>query len=281
MVSGRAPCRPRGHSVNFFHLSTVALVVVLIVVLGGSASVGVLIGRALRARPGTRHEPVGVVQGALLGLVGLLLAFGLSMAVDRYQSRRALVVQESNDIGTTYLRAQFLAEPERSASLDLLKQYTDATIVVASVVPDTAAYRGAVAQVESLQDQLWAVADRTVVADPVGTAPRLYVEVLNDTFDTHTERVASLTNRVPAPVMVLEVVASAVAIGALALYLTLLGRGITTSLATLAVLLVILFVSFDLDRPRRGFIKVPQTPLEQVRASMDTPPAASGPGLRR
>jgi hypothetical protein len=256
---------------DFFRLSTAALAVLLIAVLAGSVAIGVLAGRAMRDRPGTRHETAGVVQGALLGLVGLLLAFGLSMAVGRYEGRRVLVVQEANDIGTTYLRAQLLAEPERSRSMELLEDYTDAAIEVADAVPDTGTYRTAVANLEGLQGELWTLAGDAVTADPVGTAPRLYIETLNNMIDTHTSRVASLGNRVPTPVMMLLVVGSAVAVGVLAFYLTLLGKGLATSLITAAVVLIILFVSFDLDRPRRGFIEVPDTPLVQVRDSFDQP----------
>jgi hypothetical protein len=256
---------------NFFRLSTAALAVLLIAVLAGSVAIGVLAGRAMRDRPGTRHETAGVVQGALLGLVGLLLAFGLSMAVGRYESRRALVVQEANDIGTTYLRAQLLAEPERSRSTELLGDYTDAAIAVADAVPDTGQYRTAVANVEQLQGELWTLATDAATADPVGTGPRLYIETLNNMIDTHTSRVASLGNRVPTPVMVLLVFGSAIAVGVLAFYLTLLGKGLATSLITAAVVLIILFVSFDLDRPRRGFIQVPDAPLVQLRDSFDQP----------
>ena len=253
---------------DFFRLSTAALAAILVAVVGGSVAAGILIGRVRRDRPNTTHEPVGVIQGTLLGLVGLLLAFGLSMAVGRYEARRALVVQEANDIGTTYLRAELLSAPERDPSLALLVEYTDAAIALADVVPDTRVYRERSARIEMLQGQLWTLAGDAVKADPVGTAPRLYIEVLNDMFDTHTSRVASLSNRVPTPVMLLLVVGSAIALGALALFLTLLGRSVMTSLVTAVVLLIILFVSFDLDRPNRGFITVPDTQLVQVRQSM-------------
>lgn len=256
---------------DFFRLSTPSLGLLLIVVLAGSVVVGVLAGRRLRDRPGTRHETAGVIQATLLGLVGLLLAFGMSMAVGRYESRRALVVQEANDIGTAYLRAQLLVEPESSQSTQLLAEYTDAVIVLANVVPDTESYRAAVADIEAVQTQLWTRAIDAISADPTGTGPRLYVETLNDTFDTHTSRVASLGNRVPTPVFMLLVVGSAVAVGALAFYLTLLGKGLATSLITAVVVLIILFVSFDLDRPRRGFIKVPDAVLVQLRDSFDQP----------
>ena len=262
---------------SLFEMTTVTLAVVLVVIVGGAATAGMLIARRLRSRSDANHEPVGVVQGTLLGLVGLLLAFGLTMAVGRYDSRRALVVQESNDIGTTYLRAQLLAEPVRTTSLALLELYADAAVDLADQVPDTAQFDDDVTRIADLQRDLWATAGDAVRADPAGTAPRLYIETLNSMIDTHTSRVASLRNRVPGPVVVLQVLGSAVAIGVLSLYLTLLGRSVTTSLVAAAVVIVILFISFDLDRPQRGFITVPIGPLADVRASMAQSPAATGP----
>jgi hypothetical protein len=261
----------------FFELSTPVLALVLFVIVAGSATAGIVTGRRLRARPGTEHQSVGVVQGTLLGLVGLLLAFGLTMAVGRYEARRALVVQEANDIGTTYLRAQLLAEPTRTDSLELLQRYADAAVDLADQKPESGGFDAASTEMNDLQRQLWALAGDAVRADPVGTAPRLYVESLNETIDAHTSRVASLGNRVPSMVMLLQVTGSAIALFVLSLYLALLGRGLATALVATLVILLILFISFDLDRPHRGFIEVPDAPLVQARAAMVPPPAADGP----
>ena len=75
------------------------------------------------------------MQAALLGFMGLVLAFGLSLAVGRYETRRAAVVDEGNAIGTTYLRAQTIAEPQRSDSLTLLRRFTDTSIDISETVP--------------------------------------------------------------------------------------------------------------------------------------------------
>ena len=180
---------------------------------------------------------------------------------------------EANAIGTTYLRAQLLPEPVRGESLDLLRSYTDLAIELADAVPDTDEFDAAAAAIETLQQQLWQLAGDAMAADPQGSAPRLYVETLNDTIDRHTDRLASLRNRVPGTVMMIEVLGSAVALGVLALYLTMLGRGLTTSLLAAGVVVLILFVSFDLDRPQRGLINVPFQVLVDARASMDGEPA--------
>ena len=110
----------------FFRLSTLELGLIIFGIVLGTTLLGAFVGSRLRAHAETLREPFGVVQAALLGLVALVLAFGLTMAVGRYDQRRAAVVDDANAIGTTYLRAQTLHEPIRSESLDLLVRYTDA-----------------------------------------------------------------------------------------------------------------------------------------------------------
>jgi len=81
---------------------------------------------------------------------------------------------------------------------------------------------------------------------------------------------------VPSTVVVLQVLGGGGAVNKITLYLALLGRGLLTALVTAAVVLLILFISIDLDRPHRGLITVPDKPLVDARAAMDEP-AASAP----
>ena len=67
----------------------------------------------------------------------------------------------------------------------------------------------------------------------------------------------------------------------MALYLALLSRGVVSVLLAAGLVTLLLFVSFDLDRPTRGFITIPEAPLVAVRASMELPPAADAPTGRR
>ncbi|MFL5973423.1 MAG: hypothetical protein ACJ750_13645 [Gaiellaceae bacterium] len=210
-------------------------------------------------------------------MVGLILAFGLALAVGRYESRRAAVVEDANRIGTTYLRAQTLAEPVRSQSLDLLRRYTDTSIRLSESVPSSDEARRAQADGEVLQRELWRLAGQALDREPTASAPRLYVETLNQMIDQQTVRVAALNNRVPGAVLALEVIGAAVALGLLAFYLALVGRGVVTVVLAAALVSGLLLVTFDLDRPTRGVIKVPDTPLTNLRASMTLPPAARGP----
>jgi hypothetical protein len=261
----------------FFRLSSWALALILFAVVLGATGLGVLLGTYLRHRSESLREPFAALQTALLGVVGLILAFGLALAVGRYESRRAAVVDDANAIGTTYLRAQTLHEPVRTESLDRLRRYTDTSIALSGAVPGSADAQAAVADGERLQRELWGLAGQALDTAPTASAPRLYVQTLNEMIDMQTVRVAGLNNRVPGAVLALEVVGAALALGLLGFYLALVGRGVLTVVFAAALVSMLLLVTFDLDRPTRGLISVPDTPLTNLRASMELPPAASAP----
>jgi hypothetical protein len=73
------------------------------------------------------------------------------------------------------------------------------------------------------------------------------------------------------------VIFAAAALGLLGFYLAILGRGVLPVLLSAALVCLLLLVTFDLDRPTRGLIRVPSTPLTSLRASMQLPPAATAP----
>jgi hypothetical protein len=92
------------------------------------------------------------------------------------------------------------------------------------------------------------------------------------------DRVYGLTNRVLTAVLILAVAGAAIAVAALALHLATFGRGVPTVLIASLLVIVLLVVSFDLDRPTRGLIRVPPTALVDVGSSMTSAPAATEPG---
>jgi hypothetical protein len=261
----------------FFSLSSVQLGLLVFAVIGGASALGVLAGRYLRQHSETYLEPIGALQGALLGVVGLILAFGLSLAVGRYQDRRADVVTDANTIGTAYLRAQTIAEPQRSRSLGLLRAYNDLAIRVTSEIPGSPAIRATTAQQGVLQRSLWRLAGESMNARPRDSAPRLYVDSLNEMIDQQTVRLSGLNNRVPNAVLWLELIGAAVALALLALYISLHGKGLAPIVAAALLVSFLVLVTFDLDRPTRGLIRSPATPLEAEKVTMSLPPAAPAP----
>jgi len=261
----------------FFSLTSWQLALLIFAVIGGASALGVVAGRYARRSSDAYREPIGVLQGAFLGVVGLILAFGLSLAVGRYQDRRADVVVDANTIGTAYLRAQTISEPQRTRSLDLLREYNELAIRLTEEVPGSEAIGRTAGEQNEIQQDLWRLAGQALNGKPVDSAPRLYVDSLNDMIDQQTVRLAGLNNRVPDAVLWLELLGAAVALGLLGLHLSTLGRGVVPVFAAAALVSLLVLVTFDLDRPTRGLIEVPATPLLAERATMSVPPAAPAP----
>src|SRR4051794_35102066 len=95
-------------------------------------------------------------QGAMLGMLGLLLGFTFAMAVARYESRQTLVLQEANSIGTAYLQAALLSESHQDAvKKNVLRRYVDARLDFYNAGGDKAKQTAAEQAAAKLQAELW------------------------------------------------------------------------------------------------------------------------------
>src|SRR4029077_11356500 len=78
----------------------------------------------LSRREQEKETPVGTMVGATLGLLAFILAFTFGLAAARFDTRRQVILDEANAIGTTYLRAGML--PERREEIQtLLRNYVN------------------------------------------------------------------------------------------------------------------------------------------------------------
>src|SRR5678816_4889579 len=94
-------------------LGVIALAI--LVALLAAAALGYRGHRWLLERRGeTDTESHDHPLAAVLGLLALLLGFTFSLSLNRYESRRELVVQEANALGTAWLRAQLLDPSNRT-----------------------------------------------------------------------------------------------------------------------------------------------------------------------
>jgi hypothetical protein len=243
--------------------------------LGFAALVVVLVATELGFRLGLRHQPnadeptrahFAALQVALLGLLALIVAFTFSIAVARFDARKELVIEESNAIGTTYLRARLLVEPQRKEVVGLLRAYVDEQLAFYAAGIDPARLEAVNARIARLQEQLWMIAIVLSEQDPRSVPTGLFVHSLNGMIDLHAKRIKALENRLPDAVIYLVLIVAAVTIGLVGYGRGLAGRRNFISDAILAGLVVIVFaIILDLDRPRRGLITVSQSSLERVQ----------------
>ena len=242
--------------------------VLAVVMMLAAADGGYRAGSYRRGRSDDEKEgPVGAMVGSTLGLLAFLLAFTFNMAATRLDTRRSLVQQEANAIGTTYLRAETL--PERGAEIRaLLREYTDLRVDVARTLDLTSARRRS----EEIQAVLWADAARMAQAQPESIAVGLFIQTLNDTIDIHSMRLTAVNARVPAGIWMTLVVLSIIAFAGMGYHAGLSRtRRSPAAVAFTVGFAVVLAVTVDLDRPFEGMLRTSQQPMIDARQSMQVP----------
>jgi hypothetical protein len=79
----------------------------------------------LKGKAEGESSGAGALAGAVYGLLALLIAFTFSGATSRFDSRRHLVVEEANAIGTAYLRVDMVPPTAQPALRDGFRRYLD------------------------------------------------------------------------------------------------------------------------------------------------------------
>jgi len=210
--------------------------------------------------------------GAMLGLLGLLLGFSLSMAVSRWDQRHDLLVNEANAIGTNWLRAGLLEDPLRSDLRGALRQYKDARIALCESRGDPAAQRSARSNSESLHASIWSVVKRTNQPGISNDVLSSMVNAANELIDIHGVRLAAIENYLPAPLFLVLLTVAAVAVGFLAWAFGAANQGGRIAIVMLGLLIgVVLLLIMDVNRPQRGRINIGVESLERARETTEAP----------
>jgi hypothetical protein len=249
-----------------------ALGLIVLALMAVAAFVGVRV-RAHQERGGEFAVPLegqeGYLVSAVLGLLALLLGFTFSLAIDRFDARRSLVLQEANIIGTTYLRTQLLPEPHRTRISGLLVAYTDNRIALAKASPTNVPKL--LAANDQLITTLWAATASGFTSIKHLDFSSSYLEAMNALVELDASRKFARIVRVPSEVFIVLVIYLITTAGVMGYVLIgLRGRamaGFMLVLLTLALMLVM-----DIDRPTTGGVRETQGPMEVLQASLHARP---------
>ncbi len=223
-------------------------------------------GRKRRHSEEALKAPLGETVAAMLGLLALLLAFTFSLAASRFDARRGLVVEEANAIGTTWLRAGFLPEPERTDIRKLLGEYLE--VRLSAVQSRQISLE--MARSEELQTRLWAETLELGRKEPGSIMVGLFVNSLNEVIDLHAKRVmVGLRSRIQATIWAALYFVTLLAVGTMGYHAGLSGaRRVFAILSPVLAFSVVLLLIADLDRPQAGLFKTSQQALADLRNLM-------------
>ena len=231
------------------------------------------LGRSLGMRRISRGESkgIGAVEGAVYGLLGLLLAFSFSGAAERFDARRHLIVDEANAIGTAYLRLDLLGEEDRAALQQDFRDYLDSRLEIYRRLPDLAGALQALDRSNALQGDIWKRAVAASQKTGGSTPAMLLLPALNEMFDITTTRTAAARMHPPVAIFVLLAVLALVSALLVGFSMAESGRSWIHTLTFAIFLTSTLYVIADLEFPRRGLIRVDafDQVLTDLRRSME------------
>ncbi len=248
---------------------TIGLLIVMLILLEVGRRAGV---RRIARDPEGARTGVGAVDGAIFGLLGLLVAFTFGGAITRFDSRRQLVVEEANDIGTAYLRLDLLPAEAQPPLRENFRRYVDNRLEVYRKLPDlTAAYKE-LANGEEIQREIWRQGVAAIRAPgAAAAAPMLLLPALNAMFDITTTR--TFAALIHPPVVIFVMLFGLAMISALLAGYGMAGSKERSSVHMVCfalVLAVSVYVILDIEYPRLGLIQVKSfdQALIDVRKSM-------------
>lgn len=209
------------------------------------------------------------IKATIFALLSLLLAFTVSMAESRYEARKTAAIVEANAIGSAYLRTKLLPEPHRTETADLLRRYLNVRIETGLAARTQGPTSDLDDRIRRLQNELWSHAAAAAAKDPGPVTSGLFIQSLNQAIDALATRTALLKDHVPASILALISVSSILAMWTLGFGGGMEGsRSLWASVMLSALIPMVVFVILDLDRPRRGLIKVSEQVMLDLKSMM-------------
>ena len=198
------------------------------------------------------------IQAGIVGLLALLLGFTFNMSLQRYDARSNVVIEESGAICKAAMQANLLRAPNRDKALALLEQYMALRVSLSQVdLSDQEQRRSLNLKVNTLQSQLTEVAQDEIETSSKPSVANAFFQALSHMITTENKRTAMLRLHVPEPVLFLLFFVFVTAGGMLG-YTSGLHRKRPTfpTLLMSGLIVIVVFMIVDLDRPRRGIIQV-------------------------
>ncbi len=257
-------------------LSLPAVALLLLVALPAAAVAGYFAGRRRRETliaNGQETEAIfgETTLGAIIGLLGLLLAFSFGNALQLSENRKSAIVEEAAVLGTAFLRADYLPEPGRSQLKNALLDYGKTRVIPDSErLTSKESMQAFIAASLEEQSKLWPLT-LEVTADPVADSVKTFVAAsVNDTIDQHLYRVKNLSNPVSDVTQGMMLALALTSLFILGNRSGSLGRRLTWRTFVLSgFLFVVMIAILDTLRWGEGFVQTDATALKVTVFEME------------
>ncbi len=256
----------------FYLIDHRLIALAMLAFLLAACEIGYRLGLASVEAPDSLRTLMSGTGAAILGLLGLLLGFALSMAIARWDTRRDVIINESNAIGTLWLRAGLLEEPLRGRLGEALRAYSEARIALGGSRSRPDELRAARRESEALHLVIWSVVESANRPTTANATLAALIGSANELIDLHELRLASIENHLPSGLFALLLALGGLSVGFLAWSFGAASHRGRAPMLMLAFLVgAVLLLIMDVNRPQRGMVDVGVAPLERVLRGISAP----------
>jgi hypothetical protein len=238
----------------------------LIAGLVAAHEIGFWLGSLARSADDPFDRQLALIRTSTGALVAFLVGFAFSGAASRFVDRVDIVVKEANALGTAYLRADTIAEPQRGELKAALKEYTADRVALLSG-EGREQIEPLLAKVNGLHERMWSSA----ITATQDNAPLMAIVLppINEVIDLHSVHLAMARRHLPIPIMTLLLAAAAIAFGMVGFGNGRVGRRFSVLDSVYGVVLAVaLWMTIDLDYSGIGLIRVSNLPVVETLAAM-------------
>lgn len=226
--------------------------------------IGFRIKQTVIRQKGDVKDTFGSVEGSLLGLLALLLSFTFSLSASKNETRRQVIIEEANDVGTVILRCDLYQDQERRILRTELQQYLDARIAYYQAGADPVKINAALVKSDQDSRKLWSKITQLSRDKENIVATQQMVPALNNMIDIVTTRDAGNNAHIPDSILWLLFLLTVV--GGFLIGYSAKGDGINWIIVCgfALVMVMTIYLIIDLDRPRQGIINMDQTQEKMI-----------------
>ena len=172
--------------------------------------IGFRLGSLIRSVDQPFDRQVGLVRTSTAALVAFLIGFAFSGAASRFIDRQDIIVKEANALGTAYLRADTIAEPQRDELKAALKEYTADRVRLLSR-EGRSQIEPLLAKLTGLHERMW----RSAINATQDNAPLMAVVLppINEIIDLHSTHLAMARRHLPIPILAMLLGTAAIGVG--------------------------------------------------------------------
>ncbi len=201
-------------------------------------------------------DSIGTIEGSMLGLLGLLLAFSFGIASSKFESRRAIIAEEANSIGTALLRCDLYPDSIRNILRKDFREYVEARVDYYNAGDDEDLIKKSLGKANIYSTKLWKVVTQEGQNPQNLVRTAQMIPALNAMIDIVSARNSGRQAKVP-PIILNVLLILTLTSGFLSGYgnkakrrnmVLIYGFALMTAMA--------LYLVMELDRPRRGVINL-------------------------